>query len=130
MGDLSDHFDKKDFICKCGCGIIKVDPSFLDLLERVRVRAGIPFFISSGCRCEDHNRAEGGSKRSDHLTGLCEDGEDRECKGSDVGVSSSKDRNTVVSSAVKEGVPRIGVAKGFVHLGSREDRAQDVLWIY
>ena len=26
MGDLSEHFDRREFTCRCGCGADQVDP--------------------------------------------------------------------------------------------------------
>ena len=66
MGNISTHFDREEFSCKCGCGFSAVDVELLRLLEEVREHFGKPVHINSGCRCEAHNKAVGGSDGSQH----------------------------------------------------------------
>lgn len=74
---LSEHFKKKEFACKCGCGLgLKdgdVDPKLVEALEDVRTHFGKPVVINSGLRCEAHNKKEGGAKASQHLLGTAAD---------------------------------------------------------
>lgn len=69
MGDLSEHFSRSEFRCH-HCGRI-VDPpsSFIAKLEDLRRRIGRALPVVSGYRCEVHNRAVGGKRRSRHLRG-------------------------------------------------------------
>lgn len=67
MGDISHHFNRAEFACKCGCGFDTVDTSTLEVLERVREHVGQPVIVNSGCRCPEHNRAIGGAPHSQHL---------------------------------------------------------------
>lgn len=65
---VSKHFSREEFKCKCGrCDQDTVDVELVTLLERLREWAGEPIIITSGNRCPDHNRAIGGSLRSQHL---------------------------------------------------------------
>ena len=74
MGDLSKHFNRKEFACKCGkCTAIAVDKELLDVLEDIRTHFGKPLIITSSHRCEEHNRNVGGSDNSMHLTGKAAD---------------------------------------------------------
>lgn len=73
MGDLSTNFDRKEFACQCDCGFDTVDIELVKLLENIRKHFGKPVIVNSGCRCETHNKAEGGSKRSQHLYGRAAD---------------------------------------------------------
>lgn len=75
MGDLSQHFSRSEFECKCGqCrGYDTVDSELLNVLERLRVFYGKPITINSGHRCPEHNKAIGGSKNSQHLLGRAAD---------------------------------------------------------
>lgn len=73
MGDLSINFSRHEFACKCGCGFNTVDTELLKKLETIRAEFGMPVSISSGCRCEDHNRSVGGSENSQHLFGRAAD---------------------------------------------------------
>lgn len=73
MGDLSEHFDRSEFACKCECGFDTVDYALLTALEGVRAYFGRPVLINSGCRCRAHNVAQGGAAGSMHLAGKAAD---------------------------------------------------------
>lgn len=73
MGDLSQHFSRHEFACKCGCGFDTVDAALLATLERVRTHYDRPVTINSGCRCPAHNKAIDGSPRSQHMLGRAAD---------------------------------------------------------
>jgi len=73
MGDLSQHFSRHEFACKCGCGFDTVDVDLIAPLEYVRQRSGEPITITSGCRCETYNKQVGGSPRSQHTKGRAVD---------------------------------------------------------
>ena len=66
MGDLSEHFNRSEFECQCGCGFDTVDIELLEALETIRHRYMKPIKITSGCRCIQHNAAIGGSYDSQH----------------------------------------------------------------
>jgi uncharacterized protein YcbK (DUF882 family) len=70
---ISDHFKSSEFACKCGCGEYKVNEELIDLLEDIRAAVGHPVIITSGRRCEAHNRACGGKEHSQHLLGNAAD---------------------------------------------------------
>lgn len=74
---LSEHFKKKEFACKCGCGLgLKdgdINPKLVEALEDVRTHFGKPVVINSGLRCDDHNKKVGGAKASRHLLGTAAD---------------------------------------------------------
>lgn len=68
MGDLTTHFSRHEFACKCGCGFDTVDVETLLVLEDIHDWFGNkPITINSGCRCAHHNRKEGGAARSQHV---------------------------------------------------------------
>ena len=66
-------FERKDFACKCGCGYDTVDYELMTVLNSIREHFGVPLVITSGCRCEVHNKNEGGSKKSKHMYGTAAD---------------------------------------------------------
>jgi uncharacterized protein YcbK (DUF882 family) len=70
---LSQHFWRREFACKCGCGFDTVDAVTLDVLELVRMHFDAPVTITSGCRCPAHNEREGGSAGSQHMRGRAAD---------------------------------------------------------
>ena len=73
MGDISKHFDRAEFACKCGCGYDTVDYTLLEALEALRSHFKAPIVVTSGCRCEAHNEAVGGSENSQHKLGRAAD---------------------------------------------------------
>lgn len=72
MGDISKHFNRSEFACKCGCGFDVVDVELVNTLETLRQLLG-PVSINSGCRCKAHNDSVGGSPHSQHLLGKAAD---------------------------------------------------------
>jgi uncharacterized protein YcbK (DUF882 family) len=76
MGDISKHFNRSEFGCKCSypdCEDIAVDVALVTVLEDVREHFGKPVTINSSYRCEPHNRDEGGAKHSQHRLGIAAD---------------------------------------------------------
>jgi uncharacterized protein YcbK (DUF882 family) len=72
MGDLSPHFDTREFRCH-HCGLVEVSADLVETLERLRAAIQRPLPILSGWRCREHNRAVGGAPRSQHLYGKAAD---------------------------------------------------------
>ena len=72
MSDLSVHFNRSEFACKCGCGYDTVDTKLIEAVEAVRVQFG-PTTVTSGCRCPEHNEEVGGVKASQHVQGRAAD---------------------------------------------------------
>jgi len=73
MGDISKHFSKKEFTCRCGCGFVKINNELIAVLEDVREHFANPVTVTSGCRCEGHNKSIGGAKTSQHTIGYAAD---------------------------------------------------------
>lgn len=74
MGDISAHFNRSEFLCKCGnCDFDTVDVETLRVLEQLRQHFMQPITITSGCRCIDHNVSIGGSYGSQHTKGRAAD---------------------------------------------------------
>jgi uncharacterized protein YcbK (DUF882 family) len=72
MGDLSPHFSRREFECRC-CGRMLLDQRLLDGLEQLRKLAGMPLVINAGYRCPRHNDEVGGVPDSEHTHGLAAD---------------------------------------------------------
>lgn len=113
------NFKLSDFSCPC-CGANEIKHYFIDMLQEARILAGVPFSINSGYRCPAHNKKVGGKPTSDHLTG----------EGADIGCTASRERFLIVDALLTAGIKRIGIAKTFIHAGSRDDNPQGVLWLY
>ncbi len=73
MGDLSLNFSRREFVCKHCRLLPHLDQDLVDMLQHARSDKGVPLRIVSGYRCEVHNRAVGGSKKSQHMEGRAAD---------------------------------------------------------
>ena len=72
--NLSTHFKSSEFECPCGkCTDQHISKDLLDRLESLRIAVGIPLKITSGYRCEAHNKAVGGVENSSHTKGEAAD---------------------------------------------------------
>lgn len=75
MGDLTEHFNKREFRCPC-CRELLKSPKFMNLiyaLELLRYKCKEPLVISSGYRCVFYNSTEGGAVYSKHIEGIATD---------------------------------------------------------
>jgi zinc D-Ala-D-Ala carboxypeptidase len=113
------HFDLDEFACPC-CGRNEISPPFVGLLDQARELVGVPFRVSSGYRCQAHNRQVGGVRDSEHLVGLA----------ADILAVDSEARFLIVSAALQVGIRRIGIHEHFVHLGVSRLHNPDVLFLY
>lgn len=73
MGNISPHFNRSEFACKCGCGFAAVDKELNAILEDVRMHFKSPLIINCACRCPSHNIAIGGVADSQHVYGMAAD---------------------------------------------------------
>jgi hypothetical protein len=72
MGDLSEHFSKREFVCKC-CGHLVISGRLVLALEHLRELAGLPIKVHGGYRCTWHNEQAGGVTGSEHTRGTAAD---------------------------------------------------------
>lgn len=112
------HFDESEFACKC-CGYNNASPLLMAQLDYARADADVPFIINSGCRCDAHNAAVGGSPTSSHLGGWAVD----------IQATNSADRLDILTSLIKVGFTRIGIAGSFIHVDVDPDKP-DACWVY
>ena len=66
---LTPNFSRAEMRCKCGCGLAHMDENFMKMLQSVRDKLG-PLSITSGVRCEKHNKDSGGYPKSAHLQSM------------------------------------------------------------
>ena len=118
-----DNFTYEEFSCKCGCGENTTANSTKVKLENMRIDAGIPFIISA-TRCPAYNRKVGGVKDSTHMTLF------DESYGIDIDVENSRDKYILVTSAIRAGFTRIGIAETFIHVDDSPVKVQEVIWTY
>lgn len=101
------HFNPSEFTCKCGCGLNNISDELVNMLDNARELAGVPFMVTSGCRCEKHNKASKGKPDSAHLTGLA----------ADIAAPVEK-RHTILAALINVGFLRIGISfdNSFIHV--------------
>jgi len=113
------YFKDSEFKCPC-CGANDMCPSFKAKLDLAREKAEVPFKITSGYRCEAHNKEVGGSKTSSHLNGFAVD----------IAVGDSATRFAVIGGLVEAGFNRIGIGKTFIHVDMDSEKSPYVCWLY
>lgn len=124
---MTPNFKKAELECKCGCGMLP-DQDFMDLVQQLRERVGIPLSVTSAARCPSHNsKVSGTGLNGPHTTG----------RAIDLGVRG-QDAWKVLKVAMDVGVfSGIGVSqKGsarFIHLDdllTNEGRLRPTVWSY
>jgi len=119
-----DEFDTKDIndVPIPNSGRDNMNKDFVIRLEKARKIAGIPFVITSGYRNKEHNRREGGTEDSAHLTGYAVD----------IRATNSRERFLILSALFSVRFNRIGInfKKGFIHVDSDPTKSKEVVWGY
>ena len=118
---------KKEFACVCGCGLNVMHPELLKKLQIARSMAVLIFHISSGCRCDAHNKNEQASDTSSHLPKIDTDGM---CTAVDIRTLTSGERFMIVRALIKARFTRIGIGEDFVHVDIDWNKVQNVIWDY
>ena len=113
------YFKEEEFACKCGCGYNVINPQLVMALDMARRDVGIPFTVSSGCRCKAHNKRSGGVPDSSHVTGYAVD----------IQVKDSSHRFRVVKALLRY-FDRIGVDKQFIHVDIDPTKPTPSMWVY
>lgn len=103
----------------------RMDKTFLEMLDKARERASVPFKITSGYRvpADIERLAKRGykvSKNSSHLKGLA----------ADISILDSVTRYKVIEGLLYAGFTRIGIADTFIHVDCDPDKPQNVIWTY
>lgn len=90
------------------------------MLNDAREKANIPFVITSGFRCETHNKNEGGSETSSHPEGFAVD----------IKAKNSQERFKILEALILAGFTRIGIAKTFIHVDVDPNKPNQMVWVY
>lgn len=73
VGDLTRDFSRREFRCRCGCGLADPHPQLVAGCQQLRELVGVPVTVNSGSRCRAHNDkpahlgGAGGERNSKHL---------------------------------------------------------------
>lgn len=128
---MASFFDDKEFACKCAdkncdgkAPKLAMNPTLIQGLNRVREAFGKPIEVTSGYRCEAHNKAIGGAKNSRHKYGTAVDIKPTKF--------SKEELERLYQVCLKENVFTglgDGRPKNFVHVDVRVCKTR-VCWVY
>ena len=110
------EFDSPDMV---GSGKA-MDKEFLSKLDQARSLADTSFRITSGFRTLEHNKKVGGVENSSHTKG----------HAADIACTDSVKRHKIITSLLKAGFTRIGIAKTFIHIDNDPNKPANVTWVY
>jgi len=114
-------FKREEFVCKCGCGLEIMRPSFIEFLDEMRAKMGFPIVITSGFRCKKNNKKHGGKPTSSHLFG----------DAADIRCLHSLTRAKIIKFAFDNSERiRIGIANTFLHIDQSPELPEPRIWIY
>lgn len=100
--------------------IVGLDTKLVEMLDKAREIAGVPFKINSGYRTPEQNKKAGGVKDSSHMYG----------KAVDIACTSDSNRHKIITALLTVGFNRIGVAKTFIHADIDSTKSSNVIWLY
>ena len=116
MGDLTAHFSRAEFACRCGqCESIPPSSLLLRELEDIRSILRSPIHILSGYRCYSHNKTIGGAAHSRHLKA---EAADIVCR------NESAERVYMILDSLYPDQYGIGLYPSFVHFDVRPTKAR------
>lgn len=102
--------------CPC-CKQNFMQQKLIDKIQELREKLDMPIIITSGFRCEKHNKKVEGKPKSKHLEGLAVD------------CNIYTNLETVKKKAIEIGFTGIGLGKTFIHLDVRNSE-NVVEWVY
>lgn len=107
----------EEFRCRCGrtgCSApVAPSPMLRTHLNVARHGYGKPIVVTSGNRCPEHNRAEGGGEPSEHVQG-------GGCWGCDIACTSSRERWRLLDALSHAGFVRVVIYPRHLHVGIGE----------
>ena len=100
------YFSEKDFKkCSPPCSMQDMNDSFLKKLDEARLRADIPFVLTSAYRTYGHEAV-------------------------DIRATSSMERFKIIKALIEVGFNRIGIGKTFIHVDDDTDKPKNVMFHY
>lgn len=125
MGDLSKHFSKREFTCKCTHGAehnFNIDAELIDKLEKLHnLMNAHEIIITSGFRCSSWSLSVGGYANDAHTKGIAADIKVSFCD--DDGVVRWYNSDFIAEAAERIGFNGIGIIDNTaVHVDVRNDK--------
>ena len=91
----------------------------VEMLDRAREYANIPFRLTSTVRSETHNEAVGGVPHSSHILGLAVD----------ISAETDSQRFKIMTGLIAIGFKRIGIYDHHIHADIDKLKPPEVLWL-
>ena len=118
---LSKNFWSYEFSCSCGCNSGRMDPALIVILQKLRDALGEPLRVTSGIRCEEHNKTvSGAARRSWHIP------RDEVCHAADIAYSTgSKPPSAIMKMYIladQYRVKGLGLYHNRIHVDTRPGR--------
>lgn len=117
--NISLNFKVREFICFC-CGAEGIKDDLVFHLQQAHDLLPVhrAMIITSGYRCEKHNKEVGGIEGSAHIKGLA----------ADIKYEDARHKFMLVNALMKAGFKRIGIYDSFIHVDLDETKTQKVMW--
>ncbi|KPJ83945.1 MAG: hypothetical protein AMS19_02570 [Gemmatimonas sp. SG8_23] len=146
MGDISEHLSTWEVACRCQCGLGS-DPddiasSIVSRFELIRYIVDRAVYINSGLRCPAWNEAQGGVESSAHTRGTALDlavgggiariqfiVADLLARLVELEVIKKREARELFRR-ILEGIGGLGVANGFIHIDTDEEKPRPSAWTY
>jgi len=115
------YFKRSEFNCKCGCNTNYINENFLEMIDRARRIAGVPFKINSGYRCEKHPLSIS-NPTSSHIKFIA----------ADIKFTDGKNLALILGGLGGVGFERFGIdfKNKFIHADCDEDKTNPCIWGY
>lgn len=118
---MAKYFSEGEFRrCVPSCSINDMDKEFLDILDKIREDSGIPLILNCAYRSVEWDKAKGRSGNSAHCRGMAVD----------IRANNSSTAYKIVKAAMDNGICRIGIGNGYIHLDNDDSLPQNVIWNY
>lgn len=118
------YFSRDELKCKCGCGRMEMQDSFMQKIVDMRREEGFPLVVTSAYRCPEHNdRVSSTGLSGPHTTG----------RAIDIAISRNE-AYRLLDAAYRYRMAGIGISqKGdnrFIHLDDLTTLPRPTIWSY
>ncbi|MDR2917280.1 MAG: hypothetical protein LBV74_21000 [Tannerella sp.] len=117
----SKWFKEEEFKrCSPSCSLQHMQQSSIDMLDKSRDMAGVPFVLSSAFRSSEWDRKKGRTGTGAHTSG----------HAIDIKCTDNAMRWKIINALFTAGFKRIGIAKTYIHADNSPVHTQEVIWMY
>lgn len=115
----SKYFSESEFErCNPPCSLQDMKQDAMDMFDKARELAGIPFVINSAYRTVEHEKARKRAGTSAHTLG----------RAIDIQCQNESNRFKILTALLDVGFTRIGVYDTFIHADNSTRHVQKVIW--